>query len=235
MCNIARRAVPLMACLLTLGFAVPTRGDGLPLFTFDFNDLDGDFVETGGMGGNFTARATSLGNGGPYDTSGDVTRVADPQGTADYGPGFAGVGPADILLEMAITDVVGNLAQGAGRITVTDEDGDTITGAMEGRWQRQGVFANFQGRMTNVVLTNLSGDGTFDGPTMGSFSMDFDPPGPYNDAAFLALTTGGWFTKSFDNVDTQIAVSVLPEPGTLTLCALALAVCGRARRRPSVN
>lgn len=202
-----------------------------PIFTFGFTELDGSFTGAGGGTGSFQAVASAVATGGPFDSSGDVTRVLGPKGTAEFNFGFvAGPDAADFQLHMDITDITANSATGSGDFTVTDANGDTITGTISGTWGRLGsVFGNFEGLISNVMINDNSGDGTFDGPDHGSFSTDFGSP-PFN-GAIIVLETGSWFTSNFDDTDTQVHASVVPAPGALLLGALGLGLVGRLQRR----
>src|SRR5690606_7179699 len=109
------------------------------LLDFAYNSLEGDYdVSTG----DFTARAV---NQSELSTSGNVRRLVNPEGTAAFDEGFAGLSSADILVDLDITNIVGDNADGSGTITITDIDGDTITGSVSGVWVRMGDALFFNG------------------------------------------------------------------------------------------
>ncbi len=227
--SIGRLAV-LGGILLMLGPAAAIA-DTMPLFTFGFTDLDGDYNFTGG-GGSFTAVATARANGGPFDTAGDVTRIESPQGTANYDVGFAAFGLGDVRMDMTITSVNADAALGSGTFVITDANGDTITGSISGSWDRLGNFGAFSGLAGNVRLNDNSGDGRFDGPSGGSFLMDFGTTNPLN-GAIIVLETGAWFNQSFTDKDVQIEASIVPAPGAALLGMIGLGLFGRMKRRVS--
>lgn len=206
-----------------------------PIVTFGFTDLDGDFVyNQNNNTGSFTAVASSLASGGPFATSGDVTRVLPVTGTAQFDTNF--IDQADsgnFALNMNISNITNTTAFVAnGAFTITDANGDTITGNLTGNWARLGgVFGSFAGTMDNIAFNNTSGDGTFDGSDGGSFSMLF-PGGPFYDGAIIVLETGSWFKESFEDTDTQVEASILiPAPGAVLLGVLGLAMVNRLKRK----
>jgi hypothetical protein len=211
--------------------AAPAQG-GLddPLFTFGFTELDGDYNYNGDLTGTFTAQASSEASGGPFNTAGDVTRVLAPNGTADYDVGFVDLGTdADVQLQMQITGVTNSEANGVGQFTITDVDGDSITGQISGSWARLGgFFGSFRGVASNVTL-NAKGDGIFEGPSGGSWNMDLPFAAPYN-GAIIVLETGNWFTRAFNDTDTQVEAAFVPVPGGALLAAIGIGLVSRRRR-----
>jgi hypothetical protein len=218
---------------LSLAVAPAANAGGLiNLFSFGFTDLDGDFVRAGGNTGTFTAVADN-------NTSGDVTRIAGGAITANYNQGFPRP-PANYVTSMGLTNITANMADATGSFAITDADGDTITGDIAGQWFRvQNPFgpdsAQFIGVLTNVNLNdNGALDGSFDGPSGGSWSMDFSSiqlP-PYL-GFIVQLTQPSWFTSAFSdqftNIDAQVVA--VPVPGAVVLGALGLGLVGWMKRR----
>lgn len=192
-----------------------------PILTFGFTELDGSFNGTN----LFTAGVGS-------DTDGDVTRVLPVEQTALFNADFSGL-TADYFMTMTLTNITAATADGTGSLIITDVDGDTITADAAGAWIRNGVFGFFNGLLENVRF-NPTGDGVFEGPSGGSFSLDFSAfgPAPY-EGAIMVLETGKWFTVGtpWTAQNTLIQGSVLPEPSTALLGALGLAALIAQRRR----
>ncbi len=191
------------------------------VLTFGFTDLAGEFDG----GSAFTADSVSA---GVLQSSGDVSRLLAPGGTADYDAGFASGGfSMNIGVPAVRTDPT------SGGFTITDADGDTITGDINGNWVSGGgdiVF--FTGSLSNVNLNDLGGiDGSFDGPSGGSFGLDI-PSQPLEGALVtLFIATGsGFFDSAFSDVSTQVDGVVVPAPaGLMALAGLGL-IASRRRR-----
>ncbi|MGQ0627641.1 MAG: hypothetical protein ACT4PL_06015 [Phycisphaerales bacterium] len=210
------------------GLAASASGE--VVLSFGYTDLDGDFVGAAGVG-NFTAAATDV---GALRTSGDVTRLIPNTGTAEFDAGFFSLpGAADAFFSVSVFNRVGSRAMGLGFFVLTDTNGDTITGDIDGIWLRgtQGRTF-FNGNLTNVVTNNNSGDGVFNG-TSGSFDIDFTRQSPMNGALVqLFIRTGvGFFENGFSDVTTQVAGELVPTPGATALVGLAAAAALRRRRR----
>lgn len=224
----ASPGVAALAAAAALLVAGPARADIDPHFTFGFTDLDGDYTASG-AGGQFRAVASALASGGPFDSAGDVTRVAPPQSTADFDPGFAAMaGSLNVELTMDISNVTSDSAEASGSFTITDLNGDTITGEIAGAWNRLGsVFASFKGLLQNVALTNSSGDDRFDGSFGSGFSMLFS--GQPLAGAIIVLETGAWFDASFADQNTQVEASIIPAPSAAALGLIGLVMLARRR------
>lgn len=237
--NFAAWGLPLTALVIVvsvaLGVGAPALAAPSPLFTMGFTDLDGDYAADDGSSGTFTAIASQRSLGGPFDTAGDVTRVFGDGDTARYRSGFLGLGTAaDVQLTMDVYDVTSSTAMADGSFTVTDANGDVLTGTISGQWRRLGgIFGSFTGLASNVRFVDASGDGMFDGPSGGSFSTSF-PHGSLFEGAIIVLETGSWFSSSFANRNTQIEAAfvggVIPAPGAALLGAIGLGMVGMRRR-----
>jgi len=117
---------------------------------------------------------------------------------------------------------------------VTDANGDTITGLVEGTWIK-GAFGTvfFNGQLSNVFINNNSGDAKFDGSTAGAFSTNFQGPIAPFEGALVQLfisSAGEFMTKSFSGVPTLVSAEIVPAPGTIALALAGGAVAFRRRR-----
>ncbi|MBX3323976.1 MAG: hypothetical protein KF757_13420 [Phycisphaeraceae bacterium] len=217
----------LLAGLVGLAASVASAD----IASFGFTDLNGSFDATNMV---FTAVAFT---GGLGSSSGDVTRFAEGGGaTAEYGPGFFGGGSlGNVVITIDITNVVGSTADGSGSFTITDADGDIITGDVTGQWFAGAFgFVFMNGATTNITFDrNGVGNGTFDGPNGGSFDSDSLASVYYGALSILLRTpTGvGFFTDNFAEVSTQADGLIVPSPASIALAGLGLGIAGYRRRR----
>ncbi len=207
--------------------------------TFNFTDLNSRYTRNQvGPGGLFQARAANLPE---LRSSGTVSRTIPTEGTARFNAGFFDPiqSAANFALDIDVSNIVNlpnvSTARGQGTFTITDRNGDRITGNIAGFWIRQistGQNVYFNGALNSVQYVNSSGDGSFDGPEGGSFSMAY-PGGPFFDGSIVELFTNptpGFFTQSFEGISSQVSGQVVPSAGSLALLGLAGLVAGRRRR-----
>lgn len=198
------------------------------ILTFGFTDLDTSFDFNSSQ---FTANAVDA---GALETGGDVSRLTGGGGTADFGSGFMSLGTlADFQLGMTISNVVGNTADGAGSLTITDANGDSITGNIDGDWELiGGSFYVFSGLLDTVFVNDNSGDGLFDGPTGGAFSTSLGAAPPYSGASVYLFfgNFGGFFDQDFSGLSGQISGEIIPAPGSAVLVGLGGLIAMRRRR-----
>jgi hypothetical protein len=123
-------------------------------------------------------------------------------------------------------------ADGVGEFTLTDTDGDTITGNVAGTWIMYGVPI-FAGNLSNVYWNNENNDDTFDGDNYPGVSMSFGASPPWS-GTLVELTSSGaaWF-KDGDWSDTGGSVDalVIPVPAAVLLSVLGLGVSGIKLRK----
>ncbi|MCL4220264.1 MAG: hypothetical protein KJZ65_02725 [Phycisphaerales bacterium] len=196
--------------------------------SFGFTDLNGSF-NLGSM--QFTAMATA---GGTSSTAGDVTRFAEGGGnSAEFDSGFFGGGSmADVQIIIDVSNVVGPMADGNGSFTITDADGDTITGTVSGTWFAGAMGFVFMNGHTTGITFNSTGDGMFEGPSGGAFSIT-GLVDEYFGALSILLRTPqgvGFFNTSFSEVSTQADGLIVPTPATIALAGCGLALTVRRRR-----
>ncbi len=206
-----------LAMALLLILAADQTAVGGAIFTFGFTDV------TGAFDGATTWNMTPDSN-----TTGDVTRDMAAAGTANYVPDFTD-GPANFGLTMEVAMIDATHYTGDGSFIVTDADGDTITGDISGVWAKFATTGIFGGDLTNVYLNEV-GDGIFEGPSGGSFDMDFSPfLEPYV-GGMTVIEISGWFDSAFADPDALVNAAVIPEPMTLSLLAFGGLVLLRRRR-----
>jgi len=211
-----------VGAVAALGIASVASADAILSYTY--SDLDGSYDANTAL---FNAKAGLL-------TSGDVTRLTGGGGTAEFNSGFYGFDSADYTLTIDVTNNNGSTADGQGSFSVTDANGDTITGLVEGTWIK-GAFGTvfFNGQLSNVFINNNSGDAKFDGSTAGAFSTNFQGPiAPFEGALvqLFSSSAGEFMTKSFSGVPTLVSAEIVPAPGTIALALAGGAVAFRRRR-----
>ena len=211
-----------MGAVAALGLAGVASADAILSYTY--SDLDGSFDAGTAI---FNAKAGLL-------TSGDVTRLTGAGGTAEFNAGFYGFDSADYTLTIDVTNNNGSTADGQGSFSVTDANGDTITGLVEGTWIK-GAFGTvfFNGQLSNVLINDNSGDAKFNGSTAGAFSTNFQGPIAPFEGALVQLfisSAGEFMTKSFSGVPTLVSAEIIPAPGTIALALAGGAIAFRRRR-----
>lgn len=194
------------------------------VLTFGFTDTSGSYDGAG----SFSASAVDA---GALRTSGDVTSLFGAGGTAEFDAGFAG-GTADFEVDLSVGPVVAGTRAGSGSFTITDADGDTITGDISGDWiSGGGDIVFFNGLLSDVFLNATGGGTTFDGPSSGGFDMGI--PGQPLSGAFVTLfiaTGSGFFDSAFSGVSTQVDGVVIPAPaGIMAIAGLGLMATRRRR------
>jgi len=203
--------------------ASATVANAQAILTFGFTDVNSSFTASDGS-------FSGVANGG---TSGDVTRLAAPGGTAQFDQGFFGTGLADFNFDIDVMLTGADTADGSGTFSIVDVQGETLSGNIDGQFNLiGGVAISFTGNLTGVQFTDVSGDGTFDGPTSGSFDTDLPGAAPYTGAVVQLFLdgSGNFFTRDFDDVSTQVSGVIVPAPASLALLGLGGLAATRRRR-----
>ncbi len=217
----------MKARLLTVGGVLAGLGcaaGAAPILSFGFSDLSGSF-DTGT--GVFNAEASDT---AALSTSGDVTRLAGPTGTANFDTGFLSASAfADVDITMNVSIIDAQNASGIGSFTLTDDDGDTITGTINGTFHTPGVGITFFTGLLSAVTLNGA---TFDGTDGGSFDMDLPGNAPYPGAfvALYILNGSTFFNSNFSSVSVQVSGEILPSAGSMALLGLGGLLAVRRQR-----
>jgi hypothetical protein len=218
--------IALGAMVVAAGVA-STASAQQAILSFGFTELNGSY----NMGTTtFTAVGVDQGVGGALRSTGDVSRLQAPFGTASYDPGTAA---SRVNVTLAVSGIVGPMANGSGNITIIDSNGDSLGASVSGQFIQNGPAVFFNGTLTNAAFTSVSGDGQFNGPSGGAFPLSFAPaPGPYNGALIQLYigSPGNFFTSSFAGVSTQVSGAIVPAPASLALLGLGALFAGRRRR-----
>ena len=191
--------------------------------TFGFTDLETSYNTNTG---EYIAQSSLM-------TSGDVTRhdLFSPI-TAAFGAGEIGVGNlASVAFSMNITNTFGTGADGVnGQLSITDLDGDTLTGSFDGSWTFLGGFGFFDG-IIDFAAYNSTGNGVFEGTgANGEFN---NPTDSLHGAISFLIQMPEWFdtTNGFDNRTSQgDGILLTPTPGSVSLLAIGGLAATRRRR-----
>lgn len=192
------------------------------ILTYGFTDLNGSFDRPSMQ---FSAVADDL-------TAGDVSRLAAPNGTADFDDGFVNRSAfANVVINLSVFNLVGNMAQGSGTFAITDDDGDVLEGNIDGIWIGGSLGVYFNGDLSNVSFDTTNGDGVFEGTDGGSFGTVLPGIPPYEGTFIqLFIRSGGFFNRNFTNISTQASGEIVPTPGAIALLGIG-ALAGARRRK----
>jgi hypothetical protein len=129
-------------------------------------------------------------------------------------------------------DNIGHSATGTGEFTLTDIDGDTITGNISGNWALIGGYTTFSGDLTDVQST--TDDGLFNGNS-GSVPLDLVTLPPWNGQVVeLMINHEGWMLPiawPSAKPGTMYAVIPVPVPTAVILGILGLGAVGLKLRK----
>jgi len=223
-----RTGICAIVALGAAGTAVAGTSDLVA--SFGFTDLNGSFIGSNNDG-TFTATAAGA---GAASTGGDVTRLAGGLSeTAEFDADFADdADEADVVINISVEDVAGDLV-GSGTFEISDADGDTISGEIEGEWILGPFgFVFFNGTITDASFSSDGDDQeglTFDGPSGGSFAFG-DLLASLDGAFSLLFNSGDAFTTSFEGVSVQGDGLLVPAPGAAAMAAAGVVIATRRRR-----
>ena len=227
-----KRTLILIICFMTICMSgAPAFAD---IFDFDVSDLDVTFdgstlnasLDKSFFGGDVTLNHLDA----PLET-------VVLESTGAY-PGIETLG--DFALSMNVQNInnTAETATGTGAFTLTDIDGDTITGDISGDWALIGGWTTFTGDLTNVQWN--TDDGFFNGD---SGSDDFAVPldlltSPPWAGQLVELTVGhqAWmFIGSWEGTVSPVKPghlsAVVPTPAAVLLGILGLGAVGVKLRK----
>jgi MYXO-CTERM domain-containing protein len=222
------------------------------VFSFNFQNLDSTYTTTGGYSARAANAPTAVASYGGVSTN-IGTPIATNFGLP--GAGFVGLGAADYVMDLSVTNILGNIASGFGSFTITDFDGDTITGTISGDrtvgagtlgWRQAGIAVAFFGELTNVQFNQRPGgtDTLWNGPNGGSFDWTTLPGGPayFGNIVQLTFNTFGGGLTPFHEfnwgsgvagssaVPSGLNATLIPAPGAAALLGLGGLLAARRRR-----
>lgn len=218
---------PAIAVLALVAGAASAQNN---ILSFTYSDLSGSFTRTGTNDGLMTANASAT---GALQSAGDVTRLVGNTGSALFEAGFKGSTSADVQMNIVVSaiDDIAKTAMGNGTFTLTDTDGDTITGQIDGMFLAQGSSFIFFNGVLNAVAFNDASNGQFDGSLSGAADLDFAFEGPYSGALVqLTFGQGNFFASDFSQRATLASGLIVPATAPTALLGLAGLAATRRRR-----
>jgi|TARA_R110002072_G_scaffold180602_1_gene336605 hypothetical protein len=198
--------------------------------TFGFTD----------MGANWDSSTSVLtiaaDESGAISTSGDITNYlgdAFPT-TALFNSGFAdGSSSADSSFVMELSNITATTADASGSFTITDINGDTLSGTYTGQWTNQFGFGFFDGEISAASYNDVeSGNNVFEGTAGQTFEV---PTIDLNGALSVLLQMPEWFSADNGNFEARTTqldgiLATVPTPGSLALVGLGGLMTARRRR-----
>jgi len=167
-----------------------------------------------------------------------LTRDVAPVETVNLFPWKSGLGLGALSLWMDLDNITATTATAMGQFTITDVDGDTLTGNLTGDWALIGNYPSFSGEMSGIQWT--TDDGFFngnDGSDDSSMPLDFASDPPWT-GSIMELTTGhtSWFTYPWEEPYAVkrgggIEGVVVPIPAAILLGILGLGAVGLKLRK----
>jgi MYXO-CTERM domain-containing protein len=199
--------------------------------TFGYTDMGADW-DQGSSTLNIGAAET-----GALSTSGDITNYlgAGFPTTALFNSGFAdGSTSADSQFSMDLSNITATSADASGSFTLTDINGDTLSGTFVGTWTNQFGFGFFDGQIVAASYNETeSGNSIFEGNAGQTFVV---PTDALTGGLSMLLQMPEWFDSQagdFQARTTQldgILVQAVPTPGSLALLGLGGLATTRRRR-----
>lgn len=218
-----RANLALVAAAGSLALTAASASAGV-ILTFGFTELNGSYTAADANNGVFTAVAT---NSVDLASEGDVTRLLPPgDGTAAYDHGFFGSafgGVANVSISVARSGTTGS-----GSYTVTDFNGDTLSGTLSGDWIFLGGATFFNGVIDGAFS---NGGGSFDGASVAATAFT-SIMGAMDGGVTILFTNDNadFFGSNFTGVSTLVQANYVPTPGAMALVGIGGLVAARRRR-----
>jgi hypothetical protein len=218
-----RANLALVAAAGSLALTAASASAGV-ILTYGFTELNGSYTAADASNGTFTATAV---NNSALQSEGDVTRLLAPgDGTAAYDHGFFGAafgGAANVSMTLSR-----NGTAGAGVFSVTDFNGDTLSGTLSGDWIFLGGATFFNGTISGIFSNP---NGSFDGASVPATSFT-SLMGSLDGGVTILFTTAdfSFFAHDFSGVSVLTSANFVPAPGAMALVGVAGLVAGRRRR-----
>ena len=217
-----------IVCFITICLSIA------PAFA-DFFDFSIDRLDTTFDGTTFTAWLNK-----PFGIV-TLNRIEAPMETVqlayDYGSHTSTLG--DFSLWMDLYNITAATATASGEFTLTEIDGDTITGDITGNWELIGYYGHFSGDIMDIQWT--SDDGYFNGDSGSddaAVPLDLVTLPPWNGIVVdLANDHPLWFTYPWIDKWGEIRIkpdtfyAVVPAPAAVFLGILGLGAVGIKLRK----
>lgn len=198
--------------------------------TFGFTDMGANWNASDGV---LNIGADHAGN---ISTTGDLTNYfgGGLPATALFANAFAdGSTSADSQFNMDLSNITATSADATGTFTITDINGDTLSGSYTGTWVNQFGFGFFDGEVVAASYNDVeSGNNVFEGTAGQTFAV---PVADLTGGLSMLLQMPEWFDSNNGNFNARttqldgILVTV-PTPGSLALLGLGGIVAGRRKR-----
>ncbi len=216
------------ALILSATAALAGGSSDPAMLTFGFTDLNIDYDTDDGNTGTLVGSSQA-------NSAGDVTDIPNDT-TVRFGAGYAMSADAfDATFAFDIFNITDSSADATGTFSITDLDGDAITGSIEGAWSFTDTLnvLTFSGNLSAVTVDTNAGNAMFEGTDGDQFALDpMDTEGGLSGGLVeLSFAPDTFFSESFDGYNAAFSGVVVPAPGALALLALGAAAPIRRKRR----
>jgi len=213
------------AALMTGVFCIGTASAGSLLSSFSYENLHSSYTSGTNL---LTASAT-------LDSTGSVSRLTGPSSPSTA---MFNTGSANFTLDITVSNIGATTADGAGTMTATDLNGDTLTAVVDGSFSYHPLVGPigiifFDGELNDVFFNDISGDGEFNGDGGTKFSTDFSAFGQqpfFGGIQRLQVGTSGFFLDDWTSELAEVDGQIVPTPGSMVMLGVATLAAARRRR-----